>query len=243
MAKVPAAAFERASKAQCLKKAMPGLIEISPASIESNEQRSNSRSSHKDSSWPARHSPVETLRASAKSAPRRGKTLFMSLRFLLFLRGFERIQQVGILGESLQHLHNLSRPESRTHQPSVSRCQVLVLLKQPLALRTPILLANPILDQRHLIHILVNLLHGCFRQIRRDAMLPKILQNPCPAKSIVGEARRGIALGEPSVVEISVFLQSRQNVIHVTGTLGATPEFLAQFADGIRPAAQGFQCV
>src|ERR1039457_5418578 len=88
----------------------------------------------------ARARPNRQVRPRARAAGRRTVLLFR------LLRRFETVQQLRVPGELLEHAHDLSGPEPRPQQSPVGRRQILILLKQPLPRRGPVLAPDPLLD-------------------------------------------------------------------------------------------------
>src|SRR5207245_6752174 len=63
------------------------------------------------------------------------------------------------------------------------------------------------------------------------------------AELLRSEPRGGVALRKPLVVEVAAVFQARERRLDVLRVFRAPPQFLAQFAGGVRPSAEHPKCV
>ena len=91
------------------------------------------------------------------------------------------------------------------------------------------------------VDILIDLSNGIFGERGGHAALAEVPEHARAAEFLVGQARGGETLGIAAVVEVAVFLEAREDVVHIGGAFGAATQFLAQFAGGMRTSAEDFQ--
>jgi hypothetical protein len=75
-------------------------------------------------------------------------------------------------------------------------------------------------------------------QRRSYPAMPQILQHARLAESLVGQPRRGIALGELAVVEILALFETCEDAFYILCPLRAPAQFFTHFACRMRSAAQ-----
>ncbi len=161
-----------------------------------------------------------------------------ALQLRVFFRRFEAIQEVGILGESLEHFEYLIAAEACPGQPPVCRTDILPVNEETLPRGCAILSADPLFDQRYFIDVLIHLAHRALCQWRRDAVLSKIVDDAVAAELFARKPGRRVALGVSPVIQVAGLFEPRQNIVDVLGPLGSPAQLFAQLACGLRVSSQ-----
>ena len=81
------------------------------------------------------------------------------------------------------------------------------------------------------IHVLINGVHGFFREDRGHAAMTQVLKYARLAEAFVRQASGGEVFSKLPVVQVFALFQAGQYVFHVLRILGSTVKFFAHLAD------------
>src|SRR5215831_3680489 len=160
-----------------------------------------------------------------------------------FFRWVEVVQQLGIFRETFQDSDDFAGSEAGAKEAPVGGCQLLVVLEEIVAGSEPVFAADPVFNERDLIDAGVHLPYGAFGHDWRDATLAQVLDHARAAEFVVVQTRGGETLGKSPVIEVTVVLQLREDVMDVGRVGSAAAEPFAQFTHGLRPAGKRLQRV
>jgi hypothetical protein len=166
-----------------------------------------------------------------------------TLTRIRFVGRVEIVQQIRVLCEAFQDSNDFAGAEAGAKEAPVGGCQLLVVLEEIVAGGEAVFPADPVFDQYDFVDALINLAYSTFGHDRGDATLPQVLDDTRAAKLVVVQTRGSEALGKPPVIEVTVVLQLREDVMDVGRVGGAAEKPLAQLADRLCPAGKRLQRV